>query len=128
MSHSGSGIVTCVDVQWPDRRADVLNGLDALAEEPPRLADDELDPRWPDIGNAIAWVVDDTWWDHHDPREDIGLLLRDEREAEAVEQVVRAVIAVAKRQVGRTDASWFDDAEWPRVRDLAARAAAILRA
>jgi len=115
-------------VKWPDRRGDVLNGLDTLAEEPPRLAGDEPDPRWPDVTNAIHWVLDDTWWDQRDPREDIGDLLRDEREAEAVERVVRAIVTVAGRQAGRSDAHWFGDPDWPRVRDLAAHAAVMLRA
>ncbi len=36
-----------MDVEWPDRRADVLNGLDLLASEPPTLTAEGHDPLWP---------------------------------------------------------------------------------
>lgn len=118
-----------MDVEWPDRREDVLNALDTFAAEPPRLSDDELDPRWPDLKNAVHWLVDDTWWDHNDPRESVGTLLRSEAEAVAIEAVVAAVVEVSERQTPAAPAArWFGDPAWPRVRTLAAQAAARLRA
>lgn len=62
-----------VTLEWPDRREDVLAGLECLAAEPPRLSGSDADPRWPDVTNAIHWLVDDTWWDTTDPSESIGL-------------------------------------------------------
>jgi len=118
-----------MDVEWPDRRADVLNGLDLLASEPPTLTADGRDPRWPDLRNAVHWVVDDTWWDQRDPHESIGTLLRNADEAEAVGDVVAAVVTVSERvQAGSTDAVWFADTHWPAVRESAAKAAGLLRA
>lgn len=118
-----------VDVEWPDRREDVLNALDTLAAEPPTLSGDELDPRWLDLTNAVHWLVDDTFWDQQDPRESIGTLLRSDTEAVAVEAVVGAIVAVSERQTpGSPDADWFADPDWARVRTLAAQAAATFRA
>jgi hypothetical protein len=117
-----------MDVQWPDWRGDVLNALDVLASEPLELQGDEPDPRWPDLTNAIHWLVDDTWWDHHDPRESIGLILRDEREATAVHEIVQAIVELSSR-LGATapDRLWLGDESWPRVRALAECAARELR-
>jgi hypothetical protein len=118
-----------MEIAWPDRRSDVLNALDALASGPPPLTSDGSDPRWPDLTNAVHWLVDDTWWDHNNPRESIGKVLRNDNEAHAVEQVVKVVVTVSERQ-GSTasDAQWFGDPDWPEVRKLAAQAAAMLRA
>ena len=82
-----------MDVEWPDRRADVLAALDCLASAPPELSGDEADPRWADLTNAVHWLVDDTWWDQRDPRADIGLILANESEADAT----RAVVALHDR-------------------------------
>ncbi|WP_374454255.1 hypothetical protein [Nocardioides sp.] len=103
-------------VEWPDRREDVLNALDILASPNPSA-------EWPTLTEAVHWLVDDTFWDVRDPKEDIAALLIDEHEAAAVRSVVRAVVAVSERQ-GPTasDQVWLDDASWPMVRKLAARA------
>jgi hypothetical protein len=124
-----TGIMRGMEIAWPDRRSDVLNALDVLASEPPPLTCDGSDPRWPDLNNSVHWLVDDTSWDHNDPRDSIGTLLRDDNEADAVEQVVQAIVTVSERQ-GPTasDAQWFGDKDWPQVRRLAAQAAATLRA
>jgi hypothetical protein len=118
-----------IDVEWPFRREDVLFALDTLAAEPPDLQGDELDPRWPDLKNAVHWLVDDTWWDHNDPRESIGTMLRNEDEAIAVEKIVAMIVRVSERQ-GPTasNTKWFGDPDWPQVRTLAAQAATTLRA
>lgn len=115
-------------LEWPDRRADVLAGLECLAAEPPRLSGSDADPRWPDVTNAIHWLIDDTWWDTTDPRESIGRILYDEREAAAVRRVVEAVLAVAGRlQPEDVDRLWFGDASWPLVRTRAGEALYVLR-
>jgi hypothetical protein len=118
-----------MEIAWADRRSDVLNALDVLASEPPSLTSDQSDPRWPDLTNSVHWLVDDTSWDHNNPRESIGTLLRDDNEANAVEQLVNAIVTVSERQ-GPTasDAQWFRDTDWRQVRRLAAQAAATLRA
>lgn len=118
-----------LSVAWPDRRGDVLNALDVLASEPPTLDARGQDPRWPDLSNAVHWLVDDTFWDHGEgARESIGTILRDENEADVVQLAVAAVMRVAKRQ-GPTsrDAAWFADEGWPEVRRAARAAAAVLR-
>lgn len=117
-----------VTVEWPDRRMDVLNALDTLAADPPELVDSR-DPRWPALGDAVHWLVDDTAWDHRDPIESVGTLLRSEQEAAAVGRVVAAVVAVSDRR-GPTapDGDWFGDEGWPQVQSAAQKAAVALRA
>lgn len=114
-------------MQWPDRRADVLNGLDALAAEP-NLDCEGQDQRWPDLSNAVHWVVDDTFWDQADAAQSIGTLLVDVEEAEAVGAVVALVLDVSAR-VGSTatDADWCSDSAWPRLQRAARDAATLLR-
>lgn len=106
---------------------DVLTALDTLAAEPPDLVNGQ-DPRWPSLSDAVHWLVDDTWWDHHDPVESVGTLLRSEQEARAVRRVVKAIVAVSERQ-GPTapDGEWFGDEAWASVRSAAQEAAAVLR-
>lgn len=115
-------------VRCPDRRLDVLNALDTLAADPPEMVDG-ADPRWPSVTDAVHWLVDDTWWDHDDPIESVGTLLRSEEEAAAVRRVVAAIVAVADRQRPTApDAAWFGDEAWSQVRQAAREAAAALRA
>lgn len=115
-------------VEFPHRREDVLNGLEALSDEPVTDGSGH-DPRWPDLRNAVHWVVDDTAWDDRPAASDVGTLLVDHAEAEAVAAVVSLVVRVSQRQGPTgTDVSWFADAEWPQVREAAKQAAALLRA
>jgi hypothetical protein len=116
-------------VAYPDRRQDILNALDSLAAEPPPTLRGNADPRWPDLTNAVHWLIDDTWWDKFDPMQSIGTLLRNEAEARAVAAVVKAIDEVSARQGARApDRDWFADEAWPIVRQLAAEAAGLLRA
>ncbi|NUU16941.1 hypothetical protein HP550_06715 [Cellulomonas humilata] len=115
-------------LEFPDRREDVLAALECLAGEPPHLSGTDVDPRWPDVRNAIHWLIDDTWWDTTDPSESIGGTLCDEREAAAVSRVVEAVLAVARRrQPDDVDSLWFGDTSWPLVRTSAGEALDVLR-
>ena len=117
-----------MDVDWPDRRSSVLDALDLLASEPPTLDNKGRDRRWPDLTNAVHWLVDDTFWDAHDPTDSIGTILRDEREAAAIRRVVAAVVAVSERQgATSTDARWFADEGWAEVRAAATDAGDLLR-
>jgi hypothetical protein len=106
---------------------DVLNALDTLAADPPELVDGR-DQRWPALGDAVHWLVDDTWWDHRNPSESVGTILRTEQEAAAVGRVVAAVVAVSERQgPAAPDADWFSDEAWAEVQSTAQEAAAALR-
>ena len=114
-------------VEWVDRRADVLAALDALGKLP-GAGYDVTRPPEPTLTDAVHWLVDDTWWDVRDLRQSIGTLLADVEEAEAVEAVVRELVAVSERQgPGAPDRLWFDDIEWPRIRAAAKRAADVMR-
>jgi hypothetical protein len=119
-----------VEVQWADRRRDVLAALDLLASEPSTLSLAGLDgdPRYRDLANAVHWLVDDTWWDHDDASKSVGTILLSDREAEAVKPVVAAVVEVSDRQ-GSTapDSKWFADPKWNTVRTTARSAADLLR-
>ncbi len=107
----------------------MTNGLDTLASTPPVLQANQRDPRWPDLTNAVHWVVDDTGWDHHDPADSVGLILRDEIEATALRAVVELVVRVSDRQgAAATDALWFADPDWPAVRRLALTASELMQA
>lgn len=112
-------------VEWPDRRQDVLNALDILSKA--GASADEAD-MWPTTTDAVHWLVDDTFWDVRDPAEDIGALLANDEEAAAIRGVVACVVAVSEGQ-GPTasDQAWFEDPQWPNVRDSATRAAKTMR-
>jgi hypothetical protein len=115
-----------VAVEWKYRRLDVLTGLDLLTRPP---AEPE---RWPGVGEGIDWVVNDTFWDQHDPAQDIGVLLVDEREAAAVREVVASVVAICDRPYDPaedpgSDDGWYAHPRWPVLRDQALRALAVLR-
>ena len=106
----------------------MINGLDTLASTPPALQANQRDPRWPDLKNAIHWVVDDTWWDHQDPADSVGLILRDESEAAAVRAVVTLVVRVSERQGAQAPAaSWFADPDWSAVRQVALAALELMQ-
>lgn len=117
-----------VKLAWHDRREDVLTALECLAAEPPGLSGSERDPRWPDVTNAIHWIIDDTSWDRSDPSASIGWTLHNEGEASAMRRVVESVLAVAGRlRPEDADRLWFDDAHWSGVRSAADEALDVLR-
>lgn len=120
-------ILLPVDLRCPRQRQDILAGLEALAAEP---AVDErgMDPRWPNLDNAVHWVVDDTGWDQNDPSKSVGDWLVDEGEAEAVALVVSLIRELSDRHGAEAvDADWFSDPTWPQVKDAATRAVAAMR-
>lgn len=83
------------------------------------------DPRWPDLRNAVHWVVDDTAWDHHDPAEDIGYLLESEGEADLARQLVDAFLGLEAVRP-RSDQGYFEDPAWPEVRRRASALLAVM--
>ncbi|OXM43049.1 SCO4402 family protein [Amycolatopsis alba] len=116
-----------MDVARPERREDVLSALRVLAAEPLVLDGAGGDARWPGLTDAVHWLVDDTPWDLVDPITSIGTILRDDHEANAVREVVAAIISVSARQGSMSsDAAWFGDSGWREVRRTAADALTCL--
>ena len=116
-----------MDVAWSERREDVISALGVLAAERPTLDGAGRDTRFPDLTNAVHWLVDDTAWDSEDPVTSVGTILRNSVEADAIRSVVAAVVAVSDRQgAAAADAAWFGDGDWREVRRLAAEALACL--
>ena len=112
-----------VEVRWPDRRADIIDALEALA------AEDAADPsRWPDLANAVHWLVDDTDWDSRDPELDVGALLASETEARAVRAVLRPLLTILSA-LGPVapDSDYVTHQTWAEVADAAATAAAVMQ-
>lgn len=116
-----------MSVEWPDQRRDVVNGLDIMAAD--RVLDAEgEDRRWPDLTDAVHWVVDDTFWDSRDRAESIGTILVDREEAQAVADVAETVVIISNRAGAEAaDATWCADPAWPHLQKAARKAAALLR-
>lgn len=111
-----------MEVEWPWRHQALVEAAELLAAEPPRLVGDQGDPRVPDLTWAVHELVDDTWWDHRDPSESIGLILRGEHEAASVRELVALVVQVSDRQgADAADGRWFSDPLWPEVMSAATR-------
>lgn len=116
-----------MNVAWPERREDVISALRVLAAERPALDGAGRDTHFPDLTNAVHWLVDDTSWDSEDPVTSVGTILRNGVEAGAIRAVVAAVVGVSDRQSAvAADAAWFGDDDWSEVRRLAAEALACL--
>ncbi|MBP2475870.1 hypothetical protein JOF53_004742 [Crossiella equi] len=112
------------EVKSPRRRADVANALEALAGITP-----ENIHGWADLTNTVHWLLDDTWWDRFDPRESVGDLLRDEREAGAVKAVVTPLLEILDAYSTATpDETYLTHPRWPEVREAAAKAHRLLSA
>jgi hypothetical protein len=105
------------------QRLDVKEGLRVLgsSSEPPST--------WPDLTNAIHWVVDDTWWDHRPPEASIPSILRNEYEALLIGDAVQKLLAVLD-EVGPTapEHEYTGHDAWPAVRTSCQRAYDALEA
>ena len=115
-----------MSVEWT-QRGDVKEALILLSSGVPDLTPEGWDPRWPNLTEAIHWLIDDTGWERRDPSEDVPRVLHTEEEASALAVLVRSVMKVHDRH-GPTapDAAWYGDSEWTRVQQLAATALALL--
>ncbi|WP_417281634.1 SCO4402 family protein [Amycolatopsis plumensis] len=103
-----------MNVAWPERREDVISALGVVSAEPPTLDGAGRDTRFPDITNAVHWLVDDTSWDSEDPAASIGTILRNSVEAGAIRAVVAAVVGVSDRQgAAATDREPRCPCSWP---------------
>jgi hypothetical protein len=74
-------------LKYPDWRENIVAGLEFFASR--TFASQE----WPDVTNAVHWIIDDTSWDKHPPRDDLGILIWNDEEATAVHAVVRLLLA-----------------------------------
>lgn len=115
-----------MSIAWPGRRADVVAGLEVLAAEPPPAAG-ARDRRWPPLTDAVHWVVDDTWWDQRPPADDIGTILRDRAEADALAAVVAVLVGVLDEVGPDDDAAVFAHPRWAEVRRAAVAALDLVR-
>jgi hypothetical protein len=107
-------------VEWPDRRLDIIAALNVLAAPDPAVPD-----RHPSLTDPIHWLIDDTWWDKHDPAPDIGKLLIGAAEAQAIRDVL-APLEEILHDLGPVapDEEYVQDDRWHHV---AAAASACLR-
>ncbi|MGX1613277.1 SCO4402 family protein [Micromonospora chalcea] len=98
-------------VAWPDRRADITNALSVLATlRPHGIA------LWPGLTEAVHWLIDDTSWDVRDPHDDIGTVLADRGEAEAIIATLEPLLAVLA-ELGPTapDDAYLAHSRWHEV-------------
>jgi hypothetical protein len=110
------------DIEWSARRGDVIAALDAMAA----LEYGDVRPP-PDLTGAIHWLVDDTWWDRRSPGDDIGRLLRTDREVAAIQITLEALLPVLE-ELGpdKPDDFYFRHPRWGHVRAAARLARDIL--
>jgi hypothetical protein len=119
------------DVPMSASRRDVLKALELLAQVPPACSPDGRDPRQPNLSQALSWLIEDTFWGRlrRRPMDSVGTLLRSEREAECVDEVVTHLVLISQRCGPEApDVRWFEDSSWVYVREAAGRAATALRA
>ena len=107
-------------VEWAGRRQDIIEALRVFA-----APDAAASARYPSLTDAVHWLIDDTWWDQRDPAGDIGLLLNDVAEAQAIKDVLEPALSVL-RDLGPTalDAAYVRHPRWSEV---AAAAVVCLR-
>ncbi|WP_182907205.1 SCO4402 family protein [Microbispora sp. H13382] len=100
-------------VQWPERRGDVLNALQALADREYQEQHWRSGHGWPDLTAAVHWLIDDTFIDQAGARSLIPQLFRDEQEADHVQLVVNALLRVLD-DLGPTapDHAYLDHPAW----------------
>lgn len=100
----------------------MIDALDRLATITPANISE-----WPELRNAIHWLIDETWWDHHPPEEPIGLILRDRAEATSIALVVAAVLLVLEEVSGTSsDQACLDHPRWVDVASLASASRDLL--
>ena len=110
-------------VKRPGPRQAGINALTVLAAPAPALTPDAMDPRAWNLTESVHALVDDTFWDMRDPADDVGSILSDMGEVEAIRAAVSALRAIADRQgPDATDLQWFTDSKWQSVQTSAASA------
>ncbi|MFC0030046.1 hypothetical protein ACFFMM_10980 [Micromonospora chaiyaphumensis] len=103
-------------IAWPDRRADIINALSILAALRPHEP-----TSWPSLTEAVHWLIDDTFWDQHDPRNDIGTILASTSEANAISATLEPLTAILD-DLGPTapDDDYLTHPRWHEVTHAAA--------
>ncbi|MGC4893878.1 SCO4402 family protein [Micromonospora sp. DT31] len=111
-------------IAWPDRRADVVAALSVLAALRPHAR-----TSWPGLTEAVHWLVDDTFWDQRSPVADIGTILGDADEADAITATLEPLSAVLD-ELGPTaaDDDYLTHPRWREVAHAAADARHLLTA
>lgn len=98
-------------ITWPDRRGDVVNALSILAALRPHET-----PSWPGLTEAVHWLIDDTFWDQHRPHHDVGTILADTAEADAITATLAPLSAILD-ELGPVadDDDYLAHPRWPEV-------------
>ncbi|MGW5261781.1 SCO4402 family protein [Microbispora sp. NPDC004025] len=114
-------------VQWPERRADVLNALQALGDRDYQEQHWRAGHGWPDLTAAVHWLIDDTSIDQAGARSLIPQLFQNEREADRVQLVVDALLRVLD-DLGpiAPDDAYLDHPAWVSVLHAADAALQVL--
>ncbi|MEU4366689.1 SCO4402 family protein [Micromonospora chersina] len=76
-------------IAWPERRADIITALSILASLRPHTP-----TSWPGLTEAVHWLVDDTFWDQRSPHNDVGTILGDANEADAITATLDPLSAI----------------------------------
>lgn len=100
------------EVKYPGRRGDIIAGLELLST----LTMDSVAHRPGALTDAVQWVVDDTFWDMHDPSDSIGWKLRDEQEATAIKTLLDPLMHILEH-LGpvEPDIAYVSHRRWPEV-------------
>lgn len=111
------------DVAWPERRADIVEAVATLATEPPETGAGESDPTAQTCDVAVRHLVDDTGWHYRHRVAEIGTILRDEKEAEALGVLVAAIVSI-RVPAGTSRSGGIG---WPQVQRTAGEALEAMR-
>jgi hypothetical protein len=105
-------------IEWPGRRADIAAALSVLADPNSAVPD-----RYPSLTDAVHWLIDDTGWDYRSPRTDIGEILVNDAEADAVAAVLEPLLGLLD-EFGPLvdDAVLVQDPRWTGVLEAARHA------
>ncbi|MGC4891214.1 SCO4402 family protein [Micromonospora sp. DT227] len=105
-------------IAWPDRRADIITALSILATLRPHIP-----TPWPGLNEAVHWLIDDTFWDQRSPRSDIGTIVGDAKEADAITATLKPLSAILD-ELGPTaaDDDYLTHPRWHEVTHAAADA------
>ncbi|WP_143591748.1 SCO4402 family protein [Thermoactinospora rubra] len=97
-------------------RAEVLDALRVLGDRGYQERHWRNGGGWPDLTNAVHWLIDDPFLDHRPARFWIPDVFWDEREADAVQAAADALLLVLD-DLGphEPDSAYLDHPSWPQV-------------
>ncbi len=107
-------------VKYPELRENIINALQFFSAE-------TKPSEWPDFTNAVHWFVDDTFWDQHSPDEDVGIVLRNQGEANAINAVLIPLLVILNElgPIG-IDGDYYSHPLWIDVRNASTKAVDLL--